>query len=105
MSYKSALYTIDLSKADLFGFPFVVDYAAHKKARDAEEEAYRSYCADALKAIAKNTAQLSGGEYLPKRYGELIRGDEKPQENPDEVINRVKESLGKMGGEIDGEFA
>lgn len=66
-----------------------------------EDRIYKIYVTDALKIIAENTAKFGGGSVLRSRYYDLISEEieAEPEETAEEIINRIKNKLGKLGGE------
>lgn len=56
------------------------------------------YITDSLRIIGENTAKYAGGNYIKKRYADII--DPQPEETrtPDEVITHIKKKL-RGGGE------
>lgn len=67
---------------------------------------FQSYIADALKAIAENTAKMSGeGVGMSRRYADLIQemdAKSKPQEEEKrtaaDIINHMKDKLNNLNG-------
>lgn len=76
-------------------------YVIKKYEKEQELFLYRLYVTDSLKLVAENTAKLSQGGYLVKRYAELIdigkRDVAKEEKTPEEIIGRIKNKL--RGGE------
>lgn len=65
--------------------------------RQEDREIYEAYITDALKAIAGNTAIYGTGDYLQKRYYDMIKPQKEETRTPDEVVNYMKNKL--RGGE------
>ena len=63
-----------------------------------QEQAYRAYVTDALKAITENTAKYAGGSYMKGRYYDLE--NPKPAENRtgEEIVSQIKKKLARIGG-------
>ena len=73
--------------------------AALKEKR--EQFLYRSYMADALKAIANNTAGLAGqqGLVVSKRYADIVeelKTPQKPEPTGEEIIEHMKNRLSNL---------
>ena len=67
-------------------------YVLSKARERANEDTYRSYIADALKAIAENTARMYGGTVMSRRYCEL--GKKPDNRSAEEVAMDVIERAG-----------
>lgn len=66
--------------------------------RDAETAACRIYITDALKNISENTARYSGGEYITKRYFNVINPPKEEKRTADEIVEHMKKKLGEVSG-------
>lgn len=69
-----------------------------------EDEAYRIYITDALKAIASNTAHFAkDGVMMSKRFSDFIKASDEPSEDDEakaqEIKDRMKSVLAKLGKE------
>lgn len=67
-----------LSYSCIFGIRGILSTLRDVILRDVERERYRTYVADCLWAIAKNTANGFGGTFFEARYsesGEVLRKD------------------------------
>lgn len=104
MTYKRALFAIDLGKVRLFGFRYVVDYMAYLKVQQSREEAYQVYCTDALKAVVRNTANLAGGETMRMRFADIISSKPVDNRSSDEIIDDLKSKISMLGGEDENEL-
>lgn len=92
----------------LFGIDFVIDHVLSEIKRQNEEKAYKIYVADALRAIANNSAQAAVEQRsyisLTKRWAEIIEPQEKPQEveedlrSCEEIAADIWEKIRKKGG-------
>ena len=51
---------------------------------------------DALRLICENTAKHVGGNYLKKRYAEMLAPQKEETRNSEEVIQHMKNVLGKL---------
>lgn len=69
-----------LSYSCTFGIRAILSTLREKIRCDIEREQFRTYLADCLWAIAKNTAMSCGGTYFETKYGEGVR-QAKPQDN------------------------
>ena len=63
------------------------------------QEIYKIYVSDALRIITENTAKIGGGNYIKKRYVELIEPEIKKQKKEDnrtakEIIDDVVNKSG-----------
>jgi hypothetical protein len=85
--------------ADFYGKGYVIDYCIAFFRKIEEEEVYRIYVTDALQVISQNTANLAGGKTIGIRYYDIIKPQQKEEANADEIINRIKDKLSKMGSE------
>lgn len=65
------------------------------------DKAYRVYVTNALKAIAENTARYVGGGYIKARYADLIEPNPEETRTPEQIVDRMKEKIAKVGGEDD----
>lgn len=72
--------------------------------RQFEQDTYKEYVTDALKAIASNTSNyvipgygaVQYGSYYEIRYADIINGKtSKPEETAESVIERVTKALSK----------
>lgn len=61
------------------------------------DKAYRVYVTDALRVLTENTAKISGGGYIQHRYVELIEPRKEETRSGDEIIEHMKNVLGKLG--------
>jgi hypothetical protein len=74
-------------------------YALARAKQDSVDKAYRVYVTDALKAIAENTARYVGGGYIKARYADLIEPKPEETRTPEQIVDRMKEKIAKVGGE------
>lgn len=63
------------------------------------QEIYKIYVSDALRIISENTAKIAGGNYIKKRYVELVEPEIKKQKKEDnrtakEIIDDVVNKSG-----------
>lgn len=75
------------------------NYLAAKVSAKNDELNYRMYIADALKAISENTAKLTGGSYIQKRYADILNPTPKETRTEQEVISMLSEKLHKLATE------
>lgn len=61
------------------------------------DKAYRVYVTDALRVLTENTAKISGGGYIQRRYVELVEPRKEETRSGDEIIEHMKNVLGKLG--------
>lgn len=63
--------------------------------QDTENDIYRQYLTEGIKAIAGNTANYAGGNALSKSYSEVLEMAKRPDEKrtADEIIDNI---LGKL---------
>ena len=66
-----------------------VRYATAKANAEARLAAYRIYVTDALMYISENTAKSSGGQYLTKRYAEIIGEVKKDTRTGEEIATDI----------------
>ena len=78
----------------------MIDHCVGFFRRKQEEQQYRIYITDALKAITENTARMYGGATLKIRYADLVDEPEKKEETrtADEVIDHIKKKMEKLTG-------
>lgn len=85
---------------ETFGKAYVIDHCVGFFQRRQEEQKYRIYITDALKAITDNTVRMYGGVSLKMRYADMI--DTTPQKEEtrtaEEVIDHIKEKMQKLTG-------
>ena len=77
-------------------------YVLARYNREQREEAYRIYISDGLRFISENSTRSafeSGGKYLNLRYYDLIYPSAPDERTADDIINHVKQGLGRLGGE------
>lgn len=58
--------------------------------KETEEKAYRFYIANCLQVMTKNTAMLSGGNYIPKSLNEILNPPKEETRSKQEIINTLK---------------
>ena len=58
--------------------------------KEMEEKAYRFYVANCLQVITKNTAMVSGGNYIPKSLNEILNPPKEETRSKQEIINTLK---------------
>ncbi|MBQ4505292.1 MAG: hypothetical protein II983_06415 [Firmicutes bacterium] len=59
-----------------------------------EEMSYRIYVTDALKLIAENTAKMSSGSYMTKRYSDLFKKEKIDTRSGDEIAVDIIKKAG-----------
>ena len=64
--------------------------------KEMEEKAYRFYVANCLQVMAKNTAMLSGGNYIPKSLNEILNPPKEETRSKQEIINTLKAKCDKI---------
>ena len=62
--------------------------------QSAHDKAYRIFVTDALFCVADNTARISGGNHLQKRYSEIIEPTKIEKRTAAEIINGIRNKLG-----------
>lgn len=67
--------------------------------KQAQEQAYRVYVTDALKAIAENTGKHFGGSYMKNRYYDLESPKPVETRTGKEIIDQIKAKIARIGGE------
>lgn len=83
----------------------MIDHCVSRLKQISEEETYRIYVTDALKAITNNTAHLTkNGLTMTKRFSDFIsKTPEEPDENDEikaqEIKDHMKNILAKLGKE------
>ena len=88
---------------ELFGRRYVIDHCISQLKKFSEDEIFRIYITDALKAIANNTGKLtSGGVGMAKRFSELIvhtdnQNTDKAEIKAEKIKMRIKNVLRKLG--------
>ena len=78
---------------DLMGRGYVIDHCAAALQAEEKEKAYRIYVTDCLRMIAKNTAPIALGEYIGKRYLDIINPKPEETRTADEIIDHIKKKL------------
>lgn len=68
-----------------------------------QEQAYRVYVTDALKAITENTAKYAGGSYMKARYYDAENPKPVETRTGNEIIAQMKAKIARIGGG-DAEF-
>lgn len=58
----------------------------------AENELFKSYVAECLRLTAENTAKYVNGNYLDKKYSDLI--NPKKEKTADEIVKQVISDVG-----------
>lgn len=90
----------------MFGRRYVIEHCVSRLKKISEEEAYKVYITDALKALSENTGRLvKEGVAMTSRFIDLI-ADNKSAEDPDvddnekarEIISNIRKKLKKLGG-------
>ena len=90
----------------MFGRRYVIEHCVSRLKKISEEEAYKVYITDALKAVSENTGRLvKEGVAMKSRFIDLI-ADNKSAEDPDiddnekarEIISNMRKKLKKLGG-------
>lgn len=61
-----------------------------------QDEIYKIYITDALKTISENTAALSGGSRITKRYYDILHPPKEDERTGDEIADEVISSI--LGG-------
>lgn len=80
---------------ELFGKSYVVDHCIAFFREESEKDRLTYYIADALMYITENTANQRGGKAISKRFYDLKNGEPEETRTPDEIINSIKNKLGK----------
>uniref|UniRef100_A0AAU8B6A7 Uncharacterized protein n=1 Tax=Dulem virus 33 TaxID=3145751 RepID=A0AAU8B6A7_9CAUD len=75
------------------GQMYVIDHCMTALQSDKREEAYRIYVTDCLRLIAKNTAPMAHGEYIGKRFADIINPKPEETRTADEIIDHIKKKL------------
>lgn len=57
------------------------------------DKAYRVYVTDALRVLTENTAKISGGGYIQRRYVELVEPQREETRSGEEIIAHMKNVL------------
>ena len=71
-----------------------MSYASAKFEEWDKELAYQIYMTDALRMIAENTAKLSGGSYMTKRYAEVLVKEKPDNRTGDEIAADIIKKAG-----------
>lgn len=91
--YGLILTAIDLQKLEIFGSEYIRQHFL----RMSDDELYKNYIANTLKAIAENTQRFAGGYTQKFTYAEIIEAkyDNKPkkEETQEQIVNRFMEKL------------
>lgn len=69
--------------------------------QEQREEAYRICVTESLRLISENSANLTGGKYYKLKYYDYAhpaRQTQGEEQSAQEVIDRIKQKLSKMGG-------
>lgn len=80
---------------ELFGKSYVVDHCIAFFREESEKDRLIYYITDALMYITENTANQHGGKAISKRFYDLKNGEPEETRTPDEIINSIKNKLGK----------
>lgn len=80
---------------ELFGKSYVVDHCIAFFREESEKDRLIYYITDALMYISENTANQHGGKAISKRFYDLKNGEPEETRTPDEIINSIKNKLGK----------
>lgn len=80
---------------ELFGKSYVVDHCIAFFREESEKDRLIYYVTDALMYISENTANQHGGKAISKRFYDLKNGEPEETRTPDEIINSIKNKLGK----------
>ena len=57
--------------------------------RQADEELYRSYSADAMRITAENVGRMAGGFTIERRYADIIHPKKEDTRTEEEIIAHV----------------
>lgn len=94
--YGLILTAIDLQKLEIFGY----EYIQHHFMRSADEEMYKNYLTNALRAIAENTSKAYGGLTMNHPFFEIMDAkynkDDEPEESPEQVVHGIMDKLKRM---------
>lgn len=77
-------------------------YVLARYNQEQREEAYRIYISDGLRFVSENTTHSafeSGGRYLNLRYYDLMYPSAPDERTAEDVIDHIKQGLGRLGGE------
>lgn len=86
--------SIRLDMLELMGSGYVIEHCVSAFRKEQAEMQYRSYIADALKALADNTAR-HGGVIMRERYADMIgSGKKKDTRTGDEIAQDVIKRAG-----------
>lgn len=83
----------------------MIDHCVSRLKQISEDEAYRIYVTDALKAIAGNTAHFAkDGTMMSKRFSDFItKASDEPSEDDEikaqKIKDHMKDVLAKLGKE------
>lgn len=80
---------------ELFGRSYVIDHCVAEIKKENELEVYRVYITDCLRLIAKNVAPIAHGEYIGKRYAEIIHPKPEETRTAEEIIDSIKQKLAR----------
>jgi uncharacterized membrane-anchored protein YjiN (DUF445 family) len=84
------------------GKSYVIDHCINFLNKSEEDTALKVYITDALKAVVENTSKLAGGVTMRRRFYDLINDvpeEEGSEEKAEEIKNRMKEKLERLGKE------
>ena len=73
----------------------LVEYASKRMTEESEKDRLIYYITDALMYITENTANQRGGKAISKRFYDLKNDEPEETRTPDEIINSIKNKLGK----------
>ena len=99
--YGGYLTRVDPQRALFYGDGYITDSIIAAVKRDRNDELYRSYVTDALKAITENTAQ-GGGVVMTGRYYDIVNvkpvAEQAPQKTSEEVKESIINEFKRLGG-------
>lgn len=89
--------------ASICGKSYIIDSVVAEIRRQQEREAFKTYVTDCLNYITSNTAKLSGGVYIKKRYTDIVNPppvDDRPaMEIAKDVLSKAGIKIIQSGGE------
>lgn len=102
MSYGEAVLAVAIQHLEIFGKGYVIEHCVAFFRRKQEEEAYRVYVTDTLKAMAESIANAYGGNVPKHRYAEIIqpgRPEVEETRTAHEIISNISKKLNEMTGD------
>lgn len=106
MTYRRAIAATNPGLFGVLPYRHILAIANDYADQQAEEMAFRYYCADALMAISKGVGGIAGVESMAKRFFDVLEDAKNPDTRTGAEIRR--DMLAKMRedwGEADGELA